>query len=92
MAATRIFLMGVIILIIGVQLRAVDTFVLNETATKIVNSRLKQSATESDTYSAFAGLTAYPADTLAVIEQPPAKRSISPPRWLGGRFVRLEWS
>ncbi len=53
MAATRIFLMGVVVLLIGVQLRAVDTFVLNEAATKIVNSRLKQPATEYDTYSAL---------------------------------------
>ncbi len=89
MAATRIFLMGVVVLFVGVQLRAVDTFVLNETATKIVNSRLNQPATEYNTYSAFAELSPYAADTLAAVAQPPAMRSISPPRWLGWSFCSI---
>ena len=88
--ATRIFLMGAIILFFGVQLRAVDTFVLNEKVTKFVNRRVDKKVAANvatneagiyDPYWDFEPLNnATPAPTL---------RRITPPRWLGWSFLSI---
>ena len=83
MATTRIFLIGVIVLFLGLQLRVVDTFVLNEQATKVVNSRISRG--ESDSYSAFAGYDPYLDGSGGFAE----KRAIKPPRWLGWSFLSI---
>lgn len=85
----RLFAMGVIILFLGLQLRAVDTFILNEKATEIVNRRIdKQAATTApDPYNASI-------DPYSGVPSPkevsfPAKREITPPRWLGYSFLSI---
>jgi len=89
MAATRIFLMGVIILFFGFQLRAVDTFVLNERVSSFVNERIaakqpvqQQQAGYYDDYWGF--------DDPALKPNPlPRFRRITPPRWLGWSFLSI---
>ncbi len=88
MVTTRIFLMGVVILFLGIQLRVVDTFVLNERATKVINSRIKQPAAESGMYTAQSRFDPY----LSYAGSPgleSAKRAITPPRWLGWSFCSI---
>ena len=64
------FLVGVVLLLLGVQLRMVDTYELNAEATKIL---AKQSA-ESETHGSFLATTA---------EMTGAKKQIKPPQWIG---------
>lgn len=89
MAATRIFLMGVIILFFGFQFRAVDTFVLNEKVSGFVNKRIaaKQPAQERQAgyYDPYWGL-----EEAAPKPAPmPRYRRITPPRWLGWSFLSI---
>jgi hypothetical protein len=64
------FLIGLVILLLGLQLRAVDTFVLNEKTSRFVAEKV--SAAEGDearTYLASVG--------------PAPRRTWRPPNWLG---------
>lgn len=80
---TRIFLMGMIIFFVGIQLRMVETFVLNERATKIVNSRT--AAASQDPYAA----TYYDPYALDDPLGTTATRKVTPPRWLGWSFLSI---
>lgn len=75
------FLAGLVVLMLGIQLRMVDTFVLNERATQFVAQRIQQikgsqlaSASEKTTFLA-AG--------------PVARRRVQPPNWLGWSLVSV---
>ncbi len=91
MAATRIFLMGVIILFFGIQLRAVDTFVLNERVSSIINKRVAARAAEVEDSQQASLYDPYfrlePAKPKAA--NMPAFRRVSPPRWLGWSFLSI---
>jgi hypothetical protein len=85
---TRIFLLGVIILFVGFQLRAVETFVLNEKVTKIINSRNPAPAVEAEDPYAASYYDPYLDEQPAAVS-PPANKEITPPRWLGWSFVSI---
>ena len=91
MAAARIFLMGVIILFFGVQLRAVDTFVLNEKVSSIINKRIAAKtpavapARQAGLYDPYWGLEDQTPKAPAL----PRLRRITPPRWLGYSFLSI---
>lgn len=86
--ATRMFLMGAIILFFGTQLRVIDTFVLNEQVTKFVNERIeKRNEPKSEAFE--AGLWDPYVDPATNAAAPPAKRRIRPPRWLGWSLLSM---
>lgn len=91
--AARTFLIGVMVLFFGAQLRAVDTFVLNEKVTKFVNRRIKDpSPTASSSNLDSTGLYDDPYFSLpkaAEPASPPSKRRITPPRWMGWPFLSI---
>jgi hypothetical protein len=77
------FLAGLVIFFLGIQLRMVDRFVLNERATHFLHQRMQQikgqqvaSASESATLLASSS-----------INQP--KHVIHPPNWLGWSLVSV---
>ena len=78
MMATRLFVAGIVMLFIGIQLRLVDSFVLNEQVTQIIEKRFPNKGTEQ------ASLLD-PNFSLASFEGQSnvTKRRLSPPRWLG---------
>ncbi len=76
------FLGGLVILFLGIQLRVVEGFVLNERATQIVSQRLQQmrgqqvaSSSESATLLATA-----PFGNM---------HTLYPPKWLGWSLVSI---
>ena len=80
--------MGVIILFFGFQLRAVDTFVLNERVSSFVNERIaaEQPVQQAGYYDAYWGFD----DPAAGQPEPlPRYRRITPPRWLGWSFLSI---
>lgn len=84
--ATRLFLVGVLTLFFGVQLRAVDTWVLNERVSQIVNKRIAQKVVadkKADTFAASLYDPYFDIQEKAITAVQPNLRSISPPRWLG---------
>jgi len=71
------FLAGLVIFLLGIQLRLVDGFVLNERATQFLHQRMKSqplaSASESTTLLASTPLA--------------PKHRVSPPKWIGWSLV-----
>ena len=67
----RYFMFGVILFLLGIQFRMVDSFVLNETSTKVLYKFAKKSQIASNS----PGTNAY--------MQLNNKKTIDPPHWLG---------
>lgn len=65
------FMMGVILLLIGIQLRVVDSYVLNAETTRILTQR---AGTQTQQVALFAAQTAAPEM---------AHKIIRPPEWAG---------
>jgi hypothetical protein len=71
------FAAGIIILVLGVQLRFVESFVLSrETGEFIARQLKKEPAVQPN-----------PFTSLISIPPPPSRRTVSPPRWLGWALV-----
>jgi hypothetical protein len=73
---------GLVVLMLGIQLRLVETFVLNEHATQFLAQRIQQMkgqqlASASDLHTLYAA------------QAPVAQKPISPPDWLGFSFVSV---
>ena len=49
MSSQRLFMLGVVLLLLGIQFRLVNTFVLNEKASQFVEKRLGRSPFLSNT-------------------------------------------
>jgi hypothetical protein len=78
------FLFGLVIFLLGIQLRLVDSFVLNERATHFLAERMQQFKSQQ---VASAGDN---ATILATSSLPPlAKHRLNPPDWLGWSLVSV---
>ena len=73
----QFFFLGMFILLIGIQVRMVDTYVLSPETSKILAERTggKTLASASDSPSAFAAANG-PASSLN-------RKNFQPPEWLG---------
>jgi len=76
------FMAGMVVLLLGIQMRLVDTFVLNERATQFLAQRIqqfknKQLASASDT------------PTLMASQAPIHKHPLTPPPWIGWAFISV---
>lgn len=72
------FLVGLLVLFFGLQVRMVDTFVLNERVTKFLAERAQPAVADSGSFPRF--LTS---------ASPSAKKSIHPPKWMGFALVSV---
>ena len=77
----QFFMAGLVIFLLGIQLRMVDTFVLNERATQFVHQRVQQMkgnqvASAGGLQTVFSGA-------------PVAKHRVEPPAWLGWALVSV---
>ena len=63
------FLAGLVVLFLGLQLRAVETFVLNEKASRFLAERIPALASADDGTMASAG--------------PAARKTVRTPTWIG---------
>ncbi|MFW6170450.1 MAG: hypothetical protein ACODAD_08170 [Planctomycetota bacterium] len=66
------FMIGLVVLALGIQFRMVHSFVLNEKTTKMLAERLNQEKTVATTF--IRSFETAP---------PQSHRTIEPPRWLG---------
>lgn len=65
-------MLGIVLLLLGIQLRYVQAFVLNERTTQFLAKRMQE-----------AELASSDATTAMAAAAPIAKKRIEPPRWLG---------
>lgn len=75
----RYFLSGILLLLLGIQFRMVDSFVLNETTTKVL-AKVTRTKTVADN-SMFGGL-------IRSVAPAPTKR-VTPPRWFGLALIAI---
>ncbi|MCI0359549.1 MAG: hypothetical protein L0211_13825 [Planctomycetaceae bacterium] len=78
----QVFMAGLIVFLLGIQLRMVEAFVLNERATQFLAQRIQefkgnQVASTSDLRTLFAS------------QAPIAKKRIAPPKWIGWALVSV---
>lgn len=69
----QFFMIGVLLLLMGIQLRSVDAFVLNEKATQFLAKRLPEKQVNP-----YERMQMYMA-----AQGPSPLRKIQPPRWIG---------
>ena len=86
----RLFLIGLILLFVGLQLRMVKTVELNDRASQFIEKRFPSDSSRNAMTSYVAydpyvdPLLAAPLDTPG-----PSRRSFSPPPWLGLAFISV---
>ena len=75
------FMAGLIVLLLGIQFRLVDTYVLNDQTSQFVEKRLNRRAVAStETFPLFLS-----APQTSAFSQ----REIHPPNWLGWAFLSV---
>ena len=79
MNRNRYFLLGVLLILFGVQFRMIDSFVLNEPTTRVLARVTKTTPVASN-----ASL----GNLIMQVHPKPTKR-ISPPRWLGLAMIAV---
>jgi len=72
------FLIGLIVLFLGIQLRLVETFVLNEKTSHFVAERFKLVASSEASDGSFLPAAG-----------PTPRRTVRPPTWLGYAFISV---
>ena len=79
MYRNRYFLLGVLFILLGIQFRMVDSFVLNESATRTLAKVTKsEPVAESTMFSSFV---------MRVVPKP--TKRVTPPRWLGLAMIAV---
>jgi len=76
------FLAGLVVFLLGIQLRLVDGFVLNERATQLLAQRMQQMRGQHVASSSEA-------TTLLASLPPGHQHTVHPPRWLGWSLVSV---
>jgi hypothetical protein len=71
------FLTGVVVLLLGLQLRYVQTFVLNERTTQFLAQKMKDAEL----------VASNDVGTSLAAAAPVAKKAVTPPRWIGCMFM-----
>ena len=72
----QFFFIGLVILLVGIQVRYVSAYVLNPQATKFIAERTGHSQAESSLFSAFGNATG-------------ARKVIQPPEWLSWCLISV---
>ena len=78
------FLGGLVIFLLGFQLRMVDTIVLNERTTQFLAQRMQQLKQQSNQIASTND-----AATLFAAQAPVGRHRIQPPKWLGWSLVSV---
>ncbi len=72
------FLLGLVLLFLGLQVRAVESYVLNDKASSFVAERFKMLASNDSADSSFMPAAG-----------PTPRRTVHPPVWLGYAFISV---
>jgi hypothetical protein len=85
----RLFMIGVVVLLLGVQFRLVESFELNEWASQAVEKRFP-SQLSSDPTTSYVSQGPYGNPWLAPTSLPaPTTRQIAPPRKMSFLFISV---
>ena len=79
MYRNRYFLAGILLILVGIQFRMVDSFVLNESATSALAR-----VTTSGSFADNSGM-----QTVLMSIYPNQRKRVQPPRWLGLALIAV---
>jgi len=79
MYRNRYFLVGLLLLLLGIQFRMVDSFVLNEPATRALARITKKTSVADNS----------PMSGVLMQLYPQARKQVRPPRWLGLALIAV---
>lgn len=79
LSRNQFFMFGLIVLSIGLHMRYVDSFVLNERTTKFFSKTLTSEAETAQSQM----------QTLLATSGPSQLRTVTPPRWLGWSLLSV---
>ena len=77
----QFFLAGLVILLLGLQLRAVESFTLNRECSQFIAAKMPKKQTATASANPFASLTTSAA--------PAQLRTVRPPRWIGYALISV---
>jgi len=75
----RYFMIGVLVFLLGIQFRMVESFVLNETSTRALARFAKDTQLATNEYST----------QLIMDYHPSPKKTVKPPSWLGWALLTV---
>ena len=78
----QFFMAGLIVFLLGIQLRMVEAFVLNERATQFLAQRIQQ-------FKGNQVASTSDLPTLFAAQAPIAKKRMEPPKWIGWAMVSV---
>jgi protein-S-isoprenylcysteine O-methyltransferase Ste14 len=78
----QFFMAGLIVFLLGIQLRMVEAFVLNERATQFLAQRIQQ-------FKGNQVASTSDLPTLFAAQGPVAKKRLEPPKWIGWAMVSV---
>ena len=78
------FMMGLVLLFLGLQIKFVDSYVLTEDAATFVAKRLGKDKPAEST-----GLLANSFASMTSTASAPQHRTVKPPAWLGWAFISV---
>ena len=73
----QMYMAGIIVLMLGIQFRTVDSIILNEHATQFLAEKMESLDLANS------------APTMFAARVPIVKKVITPPRWLGWSFLSI---
>ncbi len=79
MYRNRYFLAGILLILVGIQFRMVDSFVLNESATRALSQ-----VTTSDAFADNSSM-----NSILMSVYPSQTKRVEPPRWLGLAMIAV---
>ncbi len=79
MYRNRYFLAGILLILVGVQFRMVDSFVLNDSASRVL-ARVNKGGAVADS----SGM-----NSLMMSVYPSSVKRVEPPRWLGLALIAV---
>lgn len=75
----RYFMIGMLLFLLGIQFRMVESFVLNEASTRVLARVAKDSKLASQSFSTDMYMRVHPSP----------KKSVEPPHWLGWALLTV---
>ena len=75
----QFFLVGFVLLLLGLQFRMVDAFVLNEKSSKVVAEQLKRVGARDDSGPFSLSVSGVSSST----------ETLRPPKWIGWAFISV---
>ena len=78
--------LGTVLLLVGIQFRFIDSFVLNEKSSRFIAERIERKSRTTIATNPFPNLLNVMSSPQRTVNPP---QTVNPPRWLGWSFISV---